>query len=143
MGQMLGKTAVQMKDHFFSGEKSINIVHVLSKLNCGWNISRIHDDAILELFPDFIKDSAPAVIEARLTLLSADLSMNEFTNTSYAETVHHLLRCFATNEVVTKAGDQILDFKEKSLTRGNPHRNYGSWHFIEAASTTNPLCWSP
>lgn len=57
-----------------------------------------------------------AATKVRWTLLSNDANRHEGAIKFYARVVKHLLRSYETDAVIAKAGEEICNFKQGSLT---------------------------
>lgn len=67
-------------------------------------------------FREVINGSTLAAIKARVNLLPNDANRHKGPFTTYAEVVNHVLGCLATDTVITRADEEIHNFKQVSVT---------------------------
>lgn len=112
--QDMRKKVVQMEDQAFNGVDSIFVINVLTELKRACDYPRIHKDAAVWLFQNFLNSPAFEALKMRLILTSNDVKKHKGTIASCAGVGSHLLRPYATDFVIAKT-DEV----RRNLTQGS------------------------
>lgn len=105
-----------MNDQKFYRKDFIFVIKFLSDFRETCNSSRIHKEAAVWIFREFLTGPVPADINARLALSLNEASRYVDTTTSYSCVIKNLLRCYFTDSWIAESDDEIRKFKQWSLT---------------------------
>lgn len=112
---MRKNVAGQMKYQAFNGKDIISVINFLTEFRRACDSSRIHKFAAVRLFRESINGIVLAAIKAQLMLSSNAASRHEGTIKTYAEVQSSILRRYATDAVIVKADEKILNFIQSFL----------------------------
>lgn len=110
------EVAVQTKDQAFNRKERISVTNFVTELQRACDFLRIQEGAEDRFFWELMNGPAFTANKERYTQSSNDTNMHKSTITIYAEVWNHLLKCYATDDVIKKAGDEVCRFRKGSLT---------------------------
>lgn len=93
---------VEMRTRLFNGSDPITILTFLSSFRSSCDSIGVHEGAALWLFQYFLRDPAKASLTARLGR-PHERGSKAGKLTSYCQVVNHLLRTFATDDIIAEA----------------------------------------